>query len=874
MKINKLLIILYLVLLPLVSIAQSGNWVWLKGADTMGSKGNYGTLGVSSPSNEPPARYQAAYWTDLNGNFWLFGGVGDLNDLWKYNPISNEWTWVKGPTLSTSMSGFYGTMGVPSVLNNPPALGYGANCWTDNIGDLWLFAGYNLSGGVSNDVLWRYHIASNEWTWMKGDNLVTNPPNYGTKGILAPTNTPGSRYECKSAWVYNNKLWLYGGQVVAGNKNDLWSYDIATNNWTWESGTTLLDDIGNFGTKGVATTTNVPPSRWSYTRWVDAINNFYIFGGGDIETSIIYNDVWQYSTTSKLWTWVSGTNKINDSGTINPFCTPNVNNIPTSRSENQSAQTNSLCTKGFWTFGGISRFYKGIRVTFNDLWLFNTENFEWTKVKGGWGTPPPFSYGTKGVTSTSNLPPGKFGSCVWTDKAGTFFVFGGLEEDGFYYKLSNDLWKFIPDIACFKTGLVGGVELIEPLDTVLCNGDTIKVPIPPNCTVKVQPIIGNNINLVSGFIEFYSTVATKYTVIASSLNPDYPCPKQDTISFTIKAYPPPKADFTISPLKDYINNPTFNCLNTSTDAVRYEWYYKGSLISTSKDIVYNFPTVGMHCLTLVAINKCEQRDSVTKCCYVIDTTKLRPMPDTTICIGDTVLMNLPIGIKIKVSPYAHFIWDSLLHNIKFFPAATTRYTLTTLQTIPNDSGFITEVVSFTIRVLPLPKAIVTIYPVFTFIDKPFYFTNQSTGAVRYEWYYNGQLISKDKDIAKTFPEIGEYCLTLVAINQCEQRDSVTQCCKVYKKGKLVVPNTFTPNGDGKNDGFRAILIGPYQSYQLLMVNRWGEAIFSTEDPKQAWDGTFNGQEEAVGVYYYLIKVKFDYPDAVEEMYKGDISLIR
>ena len=871
MKNNTLLIILYFALLPLSSFAQSGNWVWLKGSNTGASMGNYGTMGVSSPGNEPPARYQAAYWTDLNGNFWLFGGVGDLNDLWKYNPISNEWTWVKGPTLSTSMSGVYGTMGVPSVLNNPPALGYGANCWTDKNGDLWLFAGYNLSGsGISNDVLWRYHIATNEWTWMKGDNIVANPPNYGTMGVSTPANTPGSRYECKSAWVYNSKLWLYGGQTNSGNKNDLWSYNIATNNWTWEAGTSLDNDLGNFGAKGVAAATNVPPSRWSYTRWVDAANNFYIFGGG-VAGSLIYNDVWQYNTTTKLWTWVSGTNLTNHSGTINPFCTPNVNDIPASRVENQSAQTSSACTKAFWTFGGLS----SSDTMFNDLWLFNTENFEWTKVKGGSGAPPAYSYGTKGIADISNLPPGKFGSCVWTDKTGAFFNFGGYGVIGGGYELLNDLWKFNPDTACFHTGLIGGVELTPPSDTLLCEGDTIKMPIPLNCTVKVQPITGNNINLASGFIEFFSTVATKYTVIASSLNPNDPCFQNDTITFTIKAYPPPKANFTITPLKAYINNPTFNCLNTSTDAVRYEWYYNGALIATTKDIVYNFPSIGKHCLTLVAINKCEQRDSVTKCCYVIDTAKLTPIPDTTIRNGDTVIMNLPIGINIKVDPSSRFIWDSLLHTIKFFPATTTKYTLTTLQTIPNDPSFVTEVVSFTISVYPLPKAIFNINPPFAYIDNSnFYYTNQSIGAVRYEWYYNGQLIATDKDITKTFPEIGEYCLTLVAINQCEQRDSVTQCCKVYKKGKLVVPNTFTPNSDGKNDGFRAILSGPYQSYNLLIVNRYGQEIFSTDDPKHLWDGTINGQEQEIGVYYYLIKVKFDYPDAVEEMYKGDISLLR
>jgi hypothetical protein len=101
-KINQLfLAILVCLSFTNYSNAQSGDWVWLKGEKFGESLGSYGTIGVSSPANEPPSRYQAAYWKDLNGNFWMFGGNPNYNDLWKYNPITNEWTWIKGPKLST-----------------------------------------------------------------------------------------------------------------------------------------------------------------------------------------------------------------------------------------------------------------------------------------------------------------------------------------------------------------------------------------------------------------------------------------------------------------------------------------------------------------------------------------------------------------------------------------------------------------------------------------------------------------------------------------------------------------------------------------------------------------------------------------------------
>src|SRR5215216_3763752 len=132
-------ILLLLVLVSLQSISQPGEWTWLHGSTVPGSAGNYGTQGVPSSTNEPPAVYEPMEWTDQNGNFWLYGGrstVGDFfNALWKYDPITNEWTWVNG--LSTPNDpGNYGTQGVSSPLNRPPSRGWAAATWVDQTNNL------------------------------------------------------------------------------------------------------------------------------------------------------------------------------------------------------------------------------------------------------------------------------------------------------------------------------------------------------------------------------------------------------------------------------------------------------------------------------------------------------------------------------------------------------------------------------------------------------------------------------------------------------------------------------------------------------------------------------------------------------------------
>src|SRR5205807_883166 len=107
----------------------------------------YGMQGMSSPFNNPPALYEPCEWRDQNGNFWLYGGQssGLQADLWKFNPITNEWTWMKGP--GGGSVGTFGIKGIPSPTNNPPSKGHGTASWTDADNNLWLFGGNVNDGG-------------------------------------------------------------------------------------------------------------------------------------------------------------------------------------------------------------------------------------------------------------------------------------------------------------------------------------------------------------------------------------------------------------------------------------------------------------------------------------------------------------------------------------------------------------------------------------------------------------------------------------------------------------------------------------------------------------------------------------------------------
>ncbi len=221
-------------------------WTWVGGSNAVNATGAYGNQGSASAANVPGARYLGNAWADSSGNLWLFGGqgydgigdTGQLNDLWKYNPSNNQWTWVTGSSTVgyDGQSGVYGTLGVPSATNTPGGR-YQAVSWTDSSSNFWLYGGSAVDSvgdnGYATD-LWEFNPSAGEWTWVSGSDTVPNgtpgPAGvYGTLGTPAAANMPGGRIMA-SAWIDTpGNLWLFGGQgydstTTLGDLNDLWEY--------------------------------------------------------------------------------------------------------------------------------------------------------------------------------------------------------------------------------------------------------------------------------------------------------------------------------------------------------------------------------------------------------------------------------------------------------------------------------------------------------------------------------------------------------------------------------------------------------------------------------------------------------------------------
>ena len=93
-----------------------------------------------------------------------------------------------------------------------------------------------------------------------------------------------------------------------------------------------LNNIGTYGTKGVAAPTNFPGCRVTGVGVTDSNNNLWLFGGTGTDGSWgEFNDLWKYDIALGQWTWMSGGNLTAQTGTYGTKGIPNAANKPGSR---------------------------------------------------------------------------------------------------------------------------------------------------------------------------------------------------------------------------------------------------------------------------------------------------------------------------------------------------------------------------------------------------------------------------------------------------------------------------------------------------------------------------------------------------------------
>lgn len=166
-------------------------------------------------------------------------------------------------------------------------------------------------------------------------------------------------------------------------------------------------------------------------------------------------------------------------------------------------------------------------------------------------------------------------------------------------------------------------------------------------------------------------------------------------------------------------------------------------------------------------------------------------------------------------------------------------------------------------------------------------SNQGNYTGYYEWRFTmeGQeepyLIRYEEDTEVTFTKAGTHHIELYAlftlgtdtVSYQQEYWSEEQPLKVtISESKLTMPNAFSPNGDGKNDTYKAKEYQSLVEFHATIFNRWGQKLYEWDDPAGEWDGKFNGKDVKQGVYFVLVRAKGS--DGIQYNIRKDVNLLR
>ncbi|MCG3166324.1 MAG: hypothetical protein POELPBGB_02102 [Bacteroidia bacterium] len=224
-------------------------------------------------------------------------------------------------------------------------------------------------------------------------------------------------------------------------------------------------------------------------------------------------------------------------------------------------------------------------------------------------------------------------------------------------------------------------------------------------------------------------------------------------------------------------------------------------------------------------------------------------------------------------------------------------TINVIETIDNQNGYVacpSLVGSFLVDILSLPDAIFgTTYeypnpnpngtygynnPDDVFINDLISFHDSSTNTVSWFWDFNDGVNSVNQNPYHTYSDLGTYNVMMVATSPDGCLDTAYKTINVVEG--LIVPNVFTPNGDGYNDVFK-IRNSAVSEFTFRVFNRWGTQIYETTAPEIAWDGkTTAGSAAPAGTYFYTLDAKLESGNDIaifqdkDTLEKGHITLIR
>ncbi|MGV3638719.1 MAG: PKD domain-containing protein, partial [Flavobacteriales bacterium] len=353
------------------------------------------------------------------------------------------------------------------------------------------------------------------------------------------------------------------------------------------------------------------------------------------------------------------------------------------------------------------------------------------------------------------------------------------------------------------------------------------------------------------------------------VNPGWPCADTSIAVFDVR-----------HPLDPFFTRPPIACVGTSlefnaqgrfTPAASITWDLGDAATSGTPigaTVTAAYPAPGTRPVSFT-VDEFGCSATFTDSATVHPRIVLDLLADTAGCVETAFNMS---ATAVAWTP-VRYLWA--VHDGITYPTADASHVYTVpgrydiRLTVSTDSGCVdtrTVVLPDHVEVFPKPVAAFTVEPTeVSLLDPVVRITDFSSLGVAWEYSVAGEVID-DPTFTYTFDDAGVFKIVQTVTSGANCSASITRTVNVSDH-LFFAPNAFTPDGDGLNDVFQPIVKGA-RLYELVILDRFGQEHFRTNDPKAGWDGDDLPQ----GTYAFQVSLSEYGP--LNKRYVGHITLLR
>ncbi len=300
-----------------------------------------------------------------------------------------------------------------------------------------------------------------------------------------------------------------------------------------------------------------------------------------------------------------------------------------------------------------------------------------------------------------------------------------------------------------------------------------------------------------------------------------------------------------------------------------QWYFNGAPLPGETAQTLNATDSGYYQIAVLQNTAWYYSDSILV--TVNATPQMAVVNDTIICSGQSPLLIAQAEPLMTIKWFDQDSAGTMLGMGSAYQPAAIFQNVTYYVEVTGLNGCVTERSALNINTNPSPIADFSFAITGQQGNYSVILNNTTLFGDYYSWTLHDTAYQTSQNLSPSFTVTtpGEYELWLIADNAFGCRDSMFKRIYIGASNEWFIPNTFTPNNDGKNDIFRVRGRGVITK-EMKIYDQWGSLLFFT-DTNPVWDGTVKGETVQNGTYMYHVIIS---KDDQEEVVTGAITVIK